>query len=203
MAISLRRKDGLLAISFSLTFGSAVMQTHPANSQQPPAPETNALRSAEFAPRGQRIARDIKYGDWQKFCFKPASTSTVCRTTMSGTFETGQTAVRIDLVEREGENAARLQLFLPVGVYLQSGVTLTVDQGRAYQLPYVWCLTNACIAADLADASLLKEMEKGQALLLRIVDTSIISVTTEIPLTDFASTRHNTPTKTFEQAIDE
>jgi len=203
MARSLRRKNVRLAISLSLAVLSAILQTHSANSQQSPAAEIRAPGSAEFALRGQRSARDIKYGDWQKFCFKPAGANAVCRTTISGTFETGQTAVRVDLVEREGENTARLQLFLPVGVYLQSGTNLTVDQGPSYQLPYVWCLTNACIAADVANASLLKEMETGQTLLLRIVDTSIISVTTEISLKDFANTRRNAPTKIFEQAIDE
>src|SRR4051812_41358772 len=71
----------------------------------------------EFAQRGQRAARAITYGDWRKFCFKPAGTIMVCRTTISGTWETGQTAVRIDLIEREG-GGSRLQLFLPVGLYL-------------------------------------------------------------------------------------
>jgi hypothetical protein len=50
----------------------------------------------------------------------------VCRTTISGALETGQSAVRIDLIEREGEGAARLQLFLPVGLYLQAGVKITM-----------------------------------------------------------------------------
>ena len=109
--------------------------------------------------RGQRAAREIKYSDWRKFCFKTPGTNMVCRTTISGTFETGQSAVRIDLIEREGDKAARLQLFLPVGLYLQAGVKLTIDQGAAYRIPYVWCLTNTCIAADLADPGLIKEME--------------------------------------------
>lgn len=203
MALSLRRKDVPLAITFSLAVISAVLQTHSANSQQPPAPEIKAPGSAELAPRGQRIARDIKYGNWQKFCFKPGGTAAVCRTTISGTFKTGQTAVRVDLIEREGESTARLQLFLPVGVYLKSGASLTVDQGHTYQLPYVWCLTNACIAADVADASLLGDMEAGQKLLLSVVDTSVLTVTTEISLKDFAATRRNAPTKIFEQALDE
>jgi invasion protein IalB len=96
----------------------------------------------EFALRGQRAAREIKYSDWRKFCFKVPGTNMVCRTTISGTFETGQSAVRIDLIEREGDKAARLQLFLPVGLYLQAGVKITIDQGAGYRLPYVWCLTN-------------------------------------------------------------
>src|SRR5437868_4586225 len=56
---------------------------------------TNPKSSGEFALRGERSARDIKYGDWRKFCFKVPGTKTVCRTTVSGTFETGQTAVRL------------------------------------------------------------------------------------------------------------
>ena len=79
--------------------------------------------------RGQRAASEIKYSDWRKICFKTPGTNLVCRTSISGTFETGQSAVRIDLIEREGDKAARLQLFLPVGLYLQAGVKITIDQG--------------------------------------------------------------------------
>jgi invasion protein IalB len=127
----------------------------------------------------------------------------VCRTTISGTFETGQSAVRIDLIEREGDKAARLQLFLPVGLYLQAGVKLTIDQGGTYRIPYVWCLTNTCIAADLADPKLIKEMETGQTLVLEVVDSSVLTVSTSLPLNQFAMVRQGTPARTFEQAIDE
>ena len=127
----------------------------------------------------------------------------VCRTSIAGTFETGQPAVRIDLIEREGDKAARLQLFLPVGLYLQAGVKITIDQGASYRIPYIWCLTNTCIAADVADPKLLKEMETGQNLLLEVVDSSVLTVSTSLPLNQFATVRHGTPAQTFEQAIDE
>jgi invasion protein IalB len=156
----------------------------------------------EFALRGQRAAREIKYSDWRKFCFKVPGTNMVCRTTINGTFETGQSAVRIDLIEREG-GAARLQLFLPVGLYLQAGVKIAVDQGTPYRIPYVWCLTNTCIAADLADPNLIREMESGQKLLLEVVDSSVLTVSTSLPLNQFAAVRQGTPTQVFEQAIDE
>jgi invasion protein IalB len=157
----------------------------------------------EFALRGQRMAREIKYSDWRKFCFKTPGTNMVCRTTISGTFETGQSAVRIDLIEREGGGAARLQLFLPVGLYLQAGVKITVDQGAPYPVPYVWCLTNTCIAADRADPKLIKEMESGHKLLLEVVDSSVLTVSTSVPLDQFAAVRQAPPTRVFEQAIDE
>ncbi len=157
----------------------------------------------DFALRGQRAARDIKYSDWRKVCFKAPGTSMVCRTSISGTFETGQSAVRIGLIEREGDKAARLQMFLPVGLYLQAGVKITIDQGAAYRFPYVWCLTNACIAADVADPKLIEAMETGKTFLLEVADTSAIAVSTAVPIDQFAAVRRGTPAQTFEQNIDE
>ena len=179
----------------------------PAYAQQPAKPEGSqpGEKSAgqEFAPRGERAAREIKYSDWRKTCFKTPGTNMVCRTSIAGTFETGQSAVRIDLIEREGEKAARLQLFLPVGLYLQAGVRLTIDQGATYRIPYMWCLTNTCIAADVVNPKLVKEMETGKKLLLEVVDSSVLTVSTSLPLNQFATVRQGTPAQTFEQAIDE
>jgi invasion protein IalB len=163
-----------------------------------------ADKKPEMESRGQRNAvRQIKYGDWQKVCFKTPGTNQVCRTTISGTFDTGQTAVRADLIERQGESKARLQLFLPVGMYLPAGVKLTVDQGKAHQVPYVWCLTNTCIAAIAGDAALIRELEKGQNLQFEAVDSSVQSITTTLPLGQFASVRQGAPARIFEQEIDE
>ncbi len=179
----------------------------PSHGQQPPPTDGSQASDRpvgqEFAPRGQRMARTIKYSDWSKSCFKTPGTNTVCRTSISGKFETGQSAVRIDLIEREGDKAARLQLFLPVGLYLQAGVKITIDQGTPHQVPYVWCLTNTCIAADLAEPRLLKEMETGNTLLLEIVDSSVLTVSTSLPLEQFAAVRHGIPSQVFKQAIEE
>jgi invasion protein IalB len=158
----------------------------------------------EVAPRGQRAAiRDINYGAWQKVCFKPGGASMVCRTSISGSWDTGQIAVRADLIEREGADAARLQLFLPVGLYLPPGVKVTVDQGSVYHIPYNWCLTNTCIAGQVADPKLIDEIEMGQKLVLEVVDSNLTSVSTTLPLAQFAITRKNAPAQIFEQDIDE
>lgn len=156
-----------------------------------------------IGPRGDRKAREIKYGDWQKYCFKTPGSNMVCRTSISGTWETGQSAVRLDLVEREGESTARLQLFLPVGLYLQTPARLTVDQGKPYQVPYVWCLTNTCIAGDKANPNLVKEMESGDKLKLEVVDTNLLSVSTLLPLGQFASAHKATSTEIYQQDVDE
>jgi len=168
-----------------------------------PGEQSSKAGSPEFAVRGQREAREIKYGDWRKVCFRTSGTGAVCRTTISGTWQTGQSAVRVDLIEKEGENAARLQMFLPVGLYLQAGVKISIDHGSAYHIPYVWCLTNTCIAADRAEADLIKEMEAGQRLLLEVVDSSVLAVHTSLPVSQFAAVRRGPASQTFNQAIDE
>jgi invasion protein IalB len=180
--------------------------TAPACAQQPAKPDgipPRDISAGEIAPRGQRAARAINYSDWRKTCFKTPATKVVCRTSIAGSFETGQSAVRVDLIEREGEKAARLQLSLPVGLYLPAGVRITVDQGAAYRIPYMWCRTNTCIAGDAADPGLLREMATGHKLLLEVVDSSVLTVATTLPIDSFAAVRQGTPAQTLEQAIDE
>jgi invasion protein IalB len=163
----------------------------------------NETSGQEVASRGQRAAREIKYSDWRKFCLERSGTAMVCRTSISGTFETGQSAVRIDLIEREGDKPARLQLFLPVGLYLQAGATIAIDGGAAWRIPYLWCLANTCVAAADAEPKLIEEMRVGKTLVLEVVDSSVLAVTTAVPVNGFAAARQGAPARTFEQAIDE
>ena len=94
---------------------------------------TTAPTGTEIAPRGQREVKEITYGDWQKLCFKPGGAKMICRTSITGTFPTGQMAVRVDIIEREGDATARLQVFCPVGMYLPKPATLTIDQGKPHR----------------------------------------------------------------------
>jgi invasion protein IalB len=199
-----RMEQWLPALALATAMLSVLFLSNHSSAQQASSPAAGKGSEPEMASRGQRkIVRDIKYGDWQKFCFKTPGTNMVCRTTISGTFDTGQSAVRADLIEREGDGKARLQLFLPVGLYLQTPVKLTVDQGKSYQVPYGWCMTNTCIAGNPADPQLIADMEKGEKLKLEVVDSSVQSVSTELPLGQFAAVRKGAPAKTFQQDIDE
>jgi hypothetical protein len=46
-------------------------------------------------------------------------------------------------------------------------------------------------------------METGQKLVLEVVDSSVLTVSTSLPLNQFATVRQGPPARTFEQAIDE
>lgn len=174
----------------------------PSASQQEPAAAPKAPES-EIATRGDREARDIAYGDWKKLCFKPGAAKMICRTSITGTFATGQVAVRVDIVEREGDGNARLQVFSPVGMYLPIPAKLTIDQGEPHSVPYTWCLANACIAGAVAEPKMINEMASGQRLRLEFVDSSLLTLTTSLPLGQFTSAHKGAPAQTFEQDIDE
>lgn len=176
--------------------------SQPAASQQSQIATTKPA-GTEIAPRGQRDVKEVAYGDWKKLCFKPGGAKTLCRTSITGTFATGQVAIRVDIVERTGDTTARLQVFSPVGMYLQKPVKLTIDQGQPHSVPYTWCLTNACIAGAAADPKMIKAMTTGQFLRLEFVDSSLLTLTTSLPLGQFASVHKGAPAQTFEQDIDE
>jgi invasion protein IalB len=180
----------------------SVVSNQPVASQQNPT-DTPKPAGAEIAPRGQREVKDITYGDWKKLCFRPGAAKMICRTTITGTFTTGQVAVRVDIVEREGDTTTRLQVFCPVGMYLPKPAKLTIDQGEPHTVPYTWCLTNACIAGAVTDPKMVKEMATGHTLRLEFVDSSLFTLTTSVPLGLFASAHEGAPAQTFEQDIDE
>src|SRR5215471_4910325 len=78
----------------------------------PAAPD---FTEQEIAARGQQHGRDLTYSDWSKLCFKSAQgadAKMVCRTSINGKWDTGQIALKVDLIEREGAPAARLQVFV-------------------------------------------------------------------------------------------
>lgn len=63
----------------------------------------------------------------------------------------------------------------------------------------------ACIAADVADPGIIKDMESGKALALEVVDSNLLSLslTTLLPLGQFATVHKAAPAQTLEQYIDE
>jgi invasion protein IalB len=185
----------LLAVASFASDQRAAAQQNPAVAPKPAV--------AEVTPRGQREVKDVTYGEWRKLCVKPGGAKTLCRTSITGTFTTGQMAIRLDIIEREGDATKRLQLFAPVGMYLQQPVKLLIDQGKPYSVPYTWCLTNACIAGKVADPKLLQEMESGRMLRLEFVDSNLLLLTTSLPLAQFASAHKGAPAQTLEQDIDE
>ena len=131
-----------------------------------------------------------------------ADTKTVCRTTIDGKWDTGQIALRVDLIEREDAPAKRLQIFLPSGFFLQPGVRLTVEKGSSMNVPYTICLANGCVAATVADPDFLHTLETGRILSIEGVNSNVVTVVSSLPLNNFAKTYRGAPARVLEQKLE-
>jgi invasion protein IalB len=168
-------------------------------------PATVDFTEQAIAARGQQHARNLTYSDWKKVCFKGvqgADAKLVCRTTISGKWDTGQITLRVDLIEREEAPAARLQIFVLPGFFLQPGIELTVDKGSSTHVPFTICLANGCVAATVADPSFVRAMESGQTLSLDAVNTNVMILIASLPLDNFAKAHQGAPAQVFEQKLE-
>lgn len=172
----------------------------------PPGPALNRdhVPEAEVASRGLRQMREVIYSPWRKLCFRGSQdvhAKMLCRTTISGSWDTGQVVLKVDLIEREGEPTGRLQVLVPNGLYLQAGVKVTVDQQTPLQIPYVVCLSNGCLAGTVAESDLVSKLESGQTLVLELVNPNMVSIHSSVPLKEFASVHRGEPAQIFEQSL--
>lgn len=168
-------------------------------------PATTDFSEAEIAARGQQKLPNLTYSTWKKLCFRGAQGAEikmVCRTTIEGKSDLGQTILRVDLIEREGAPAARLQIFVPVGNFLQPGIHLTVDKGTSLLVPYTICLANGCVAATVPDSNFLRELETGRMLSLAVVNSNVTTVIAALSLDNFAEARQGVPAQIFEQKLE-
>jgi invasion protein IalB len=180
-----------------------------ANSQQVipfgDVPATADFSEAEIAARGQQKLPDLTYSAWKKVCFKGVQgkdTKTVCRTSTEGKSSLGQIILKVDLIEREEAPSARLQIFVPVGNFLQPGIRLTVDNRTSTPVPYTICLANGCVAATVPEPQFLRELETGRMLSVEAVNSNVVTVIALVSLDNFAKARQGVAAQVFEQKLE-
>ena len=168
-------------------------------------PAMGDFSEAEIASRGRQKLPNLTYSTWKKLCFRGAQGADikmVCRTTIEGKSDLGQTMLRIDLIEREDAPAVRLQIFAPVGNFLQPGINLTVDKGASLLVPYTICLANGCVAATVPEPNFLGELETGRTLSLAVVNSNVITVIASLPLDNFARARQGAAAQILDQKLE-
>ena len=179
--------------------GLPCMQFTAASAQ--PASDTKADSSSSgVKPRGKRNIRDIQLSGWRKLCFEVSRAERVCRTTNVGVMDTGQEMIRFDLIEA-GAAEGRIQMLLPPGMYLRSGITLTVDQNEPLHIGFSWCLANACVAAGPASPGFVRALQSGRTLTIEVVDPNLLAVSVALPLDQFASVNAGPPTQLFDESL--
>jgi invasion protein IalB len=173
----------------------------PKPAEAPPAPMPGAPGQAQ-APAGGEQPQLI-FSPWTKFCLKgqEANAKQVCFTGKDGRVESGMPVVAAVLIEPDGEPKKVLRVTLPLGMSIQPGTRVIVDQGQPMTGPYVICFNNGCMADYEASGELIGKLKKGQGLVIQGINGAGQPISLVVPLTDFAKAYDGPPTdpKKFEE----
>jgi len=172
-----------------------------------PAPKAKAPPAAQPQPKGAPAAPaepqaaapaepQLIFSPWTKFCLKgqEAGAKQVCFTGKDGRVESGMPVVAAVLIEPEGEPKKILRVTLPLGMSIQPGTRVIVDQGQPMTGPYVICFQNGCMADYEASGELVGKLKKGQGLVVQGINGSGQPISLVLPLNDFAKAYDGPPT---------
>jgi invasion protein IalB len=172
----------------------------------PKAPQKPAEVPAAQQPQAQAPAGEqpqLIFSPWTKFCLKgqEANAKQVCFTGKDGRVESGMPVVAAVLIEPENEPKKVLRVTLPLGMSIQPGTRVIVDQGQPMTGPYVICFNNGCMADYEASGELIGKLKKGQGLVIQGINGAGQPISLVVPLTDFAKAYDGPPTdpKKFEE----
>lgn len=198
-----------VACAFAFVLTTTVLALPTLFAQAEPAPKAGASKAkshpkAAPAPAQQPQAADpqLIFSPWTKFCLKgqDAAAKQVCFTGKDGRVESGMPVVAAVLIEPEGEPRKILRVTLPLGMSIQPGTRVIVDQGQPMTGPYVICFQNGCMADYEASGELITKLKRGQGLVVQGINGSGQPISLVLPLSDFAKAYDGPPTdpKVFE-----
>jgi invasion protein IalB len=168
----------------------------------PKAAETPAPQAQAQQPQGNEQPQ-LVFSPWTKFCLKgqEANAKQVCFTGKDGRVENGMPVVAAVLIEPENEPKKVLRVTLPLGMSIQPGTRVIVDNGQPMTGPYVICFNNGCMADYEASGELIGKLKKGQGLVIQGINGAGQPISLVVPLSDFSKAYDGPPTdpKVFEE----
>src|SRR5499427_9425338 len=194
----------LTALIGSAAFGQAPPAT-PAPTAAPAQKPAEAPVPHAQQPQAQAQPEQpqLIFSPWTKFCLKgqEANAKQVCFTGKDGRVESGMPVVAAVLIEPENDPKKVLRVTLPLGMSIQPGTRVIVDNGQPMTGPYVICFNNGCMADYEASGELIGKLKKGQGLVIQGINGAGQPISLVLPLQDFAKAYDGPPTdpKKFEE----
>ena len=182
---------GLLTAAALFVTPAALAQTPPKQPAKPAAPkQPPAAQPAPQQQPPQQAAADqpaLMYSPWMKVCGKGPDTNNkqVCVITKDGRLENGMPVAVVQLFEPEGEQKV-LRVTVPLGMQIQHGTRLLIDQDQPAQQPYRICFPIGCMADYPVPDDMIGKMKKGQVITIQAINMQGTPISLPLPLGDFA-----------------
>jgi len=173
----------------------------PAAQAQQPAAAQQPVQTASIPE--QQAAPQLIFSPWTKFCLKgqEANAKQVCFTGKDARIESGMPVLAAVIIEPDGDPKKILRVTLPLGMSLQHGTRVIIDQGQPATGAYVICFANGCMADYEVNADLISKFKKGQQLVVQAINSANQPLSLAMPLNDFQKAYEGPPTdpKVFEE----
>ena len=201
---------GLLA-ALALFAAPGALAQQPKQPAKPAVPKAAAPKQAPAAqqqpqqPPQQQGAADqpqLMYSPWMKVCGKGPDTNNkqVCVITKDGRLENGMPVAVVQLFEPEGDPKV-LRVTVPLGMQLQHGTRMLIDQEQPQQQPYRICFPIGCMSDYPVTDDMIAKMKKGQNIVIQAINMQGTPISLPLPLGDFAKAYEGPATdpKAFEE----
>jgi invasion protein IalB len=170
-----------------------------------PAPTAQAPAAATDpnAPGQAGQTPNLMYSPWIKICNKgnEPNAKQVCVTAKDGRLENGMPVAAVAVIEPQGDPKKLVRITVPLGMQLQHGTRMIIDQEPPTTAPYFMCFPNGCMADFEANADMIGKLKKGKSLTLQAINMNGQPISLPLPLADFAKANDGPATdpKVFEE----
>ncbi len=185
-------------------------QAKPPQAAQPAQPgQTQPDQQQQQQQDAATQMPQLMYSEWVKFCVNPEQetdsagnpaskdpkdkSKQVCLTGTDGRLESGQPIIAVVAIEPTAEPQKILRITLPVGMHLQYGTRLIIDQDEPLTAPYVTCFANGCISDYDLKPEILNKLKKGKKVVIQGINFDGSAISVPVPLTQFAKVHDGPP----------
>ena len=192
---------GLAAAAFSVTPAALAQPKKPAPKAHKAAPAAKPAAAAPQQPAGEPKAQ-LMYSPWMKLCNKGKDTNgqEVCVITKDGRLENGMPVAMVQLFEPQGKPKI-LRVTVPLGMELQHGTRVIIDNGTPVNEPYNICFPVGCMSDYPVTDDMINKMKKGKQIVVQAINMRGQPISLPLPLNDFAKAYDGPATdpKVFEE----
>ncbi|MBX3518403.1 MAG: invasion associated locus B family protein [Xanthobacteraceae bacterium] len=133
----------------------------------------------------QQPQQNVLATKWTKLCQTNDQTKKeTCVVTQNLHSETGQMLAAVTVIEEKGAQKL-FRIAVPLGMLLEPGLRVVIDQNPPLEAKYAICVPDGCFADLQINDDFVGNLKKGKALIVQTINHVGRTVNITFPLTDF------------------
>lgn len=159
--------------------------TTPAYAQEKKKADPKKKDEAPKQNTQQPPQQNVLATKWTKLCQTNDQTKKeTCVVTQNLHSETGQMLAAVTVIEEKGAQKL-FRIAVPLGMLLEPGLRVVIDQNAPLEAKYAICVPDGCFADLQINDDFVGNLKKGKALIVQTINHVGRTVNITFPLTDF------------------